>query len=101
MVQQNGKDSHLYLEASEIYDMVSKGLEAKRAEMSHLEEAVADQMNTKPPKKKRKKNDPKGKKNVSAASATAGPSIDASLLEGISKEINLDDIDFDLSDDSD
>lgn len=101
-LRQNGADSIFAHEASAIYDMVSKRLDANRAELSHLEEAVADQMNTKPPKKRRKKGEAKAtKKEAAASSAAAGPSLDQSILEGLSKEINLDDLDLDLSDDSD
>ncbi|KAG7357332.1 DUF3591 domain containing protein [Nitzschia inconspicua] len=95
----NGADSVIGAEASAIYDMVCKRVEANRAELSHLEEAVADQMNTKPPKKRRKKGDPKPPKKSSASKTAASSSIDHSILDGLSKEINLDDIDFDLSDD--
>jgi hypothetical protein len=77
-------------------------MDANRAELSHLEEAVAEQLNTgKQPKKRRKKTAGKTKKAALTSQSPAAPSFDTSILEGISNEINLDDIDFDLSDDSD
>jgi hypothetical protein len=77
-------------------------VDGNRAELSHLEEAVADQMNTKQPQKRRKKGENKStEKKGSAASGAAGPPVDQSILEGLSTEINLDDLDFELSDDSD
>lgn len=89
-------------EASTIYDLVCKRVDGNRAELTHLEEAVANQMNTKPPQKRRKKGETKvTEKKTSATSSAGGPPVDQSILEGLSTEINLDDLDFELSDDSD
>ena len=65
-------------------------VDKSRAELSHLEQAVADQMNTQSNKKK----------NTSKKSATAAatPGGDDGLLAGISADLDLD---FELSDDSD
>lgn len=78
-----------------MYEEVKKRIESNRAELSHLEEAAAVQMATKPPKKKRRKGEAKTSKKGSAATTAApSPAIDQSILESI----NVDDLDFDLSD---
>ena len=73
-----------------MYDIVKSRLDANRAELTHLEEAVADQMDTKKPAKKRKK---ANKKNAPSSGASTGALSDPGF------EINLDDLEF--SDDSD
>ncbi|VEU39825.1 unnamed protein product [Pseudo-nitzschia multistriata] len=84
----NGAAHSLAVEASAIYDMVKSMIESNKAELSHLEQAVADQMNTQPKKKS-------SSKKSSTTSAGAG---DVSQLGSWSAaDINLDD----LSDDSD
>ena len=83
----NGAGTMLAIEATGIYDTAKSMVDASRAELSHLEEAVEDQMSTQSKKKRTTKK--------SAASAASGDDV---LLAGISEELNLD---FDLSDDSD
>ncbi len=87
-VKFNGAGTMLAIEATGIYDSAKKMVDASRAELSHLEEAVADQMNTQ--SKKKRTNSKK-----SAAAAAGGDDV---LLAGISDNLDLD---FDLSDDSD
>jgi len=86
----NGVTSMLAAEATAIYDTAKSMVDKSRAELSHLEQAVADQMNTQSNKKK----------NTSKKSATAAatPGGDDGLLAGISADLDLD---FELSDDSD
>jgi hypothetical protein len=73
-------------------------LDANRAELTHLEEAVADQLDTKRPQKKRKKTTKKGA--AAARSAASGGALsDDGFLGSLTDEINLDDLEF--SDDSD
>jgi transcription initiation factor TFIID subunit 1 len=97
----NGSDSMIAAEASAIYDFVKSRLEANKAELTHLEEAVEDQMNTSQPKKRRKKAVKKTTKKA-AANASGGGAASSGLDEsflGMATDINLDDLDF--SDDSD
>jgi len=93
-VKFNGPDSTLAAEATEIYDLVKSRLEENRAELAHLEEAVAEQMNTKQPKNKKRK------KTTKKASTSPAASDDA-LLGGMSVPDDFDLDDFNLSDDSD
>jgi len=85
----NGASSMLAAEAMGIYDTAKTMVDASRAELSHLEQAVADQMNTQTKKKRT------GKNNAGSAAAPGG---DDGMLAGISADLNLD---FELSDDSD
>jgi transcription initiation factor TFIID subunit 1 len=55
----NGPGAIISEEAATIYDQVKEKVEESRAELTHLEEAVDEQLNTKP-KKRRKKGSPKG-----------------------------------------
>jgi len=55
----NGPGASISEEAATIYDQVRENIESSRAELSHLEEAVDEQLNTKP-KKRRKGSSPKG-----------------------------------------
>jgi transcription initiation factor TFIID subunit 1 len=86
----NGANSMLANEATAIYDTAKRMVEESRPELSHLEQAVADQMSTQSKKKKTA-----GRKSASSAAAPGG---DDGLLAGISADLNLD---FELSDDSD
>mmetsp|Transcript_14870 Transcript_14870/g.34538 ORF Transcript_14870/g.34538 Transcript_14870/m.34538 type:complete len:1602 (-) Transcript_14870:1429-6234(-) len=86
----NGATSMLATEATAIYDTAKNMVDASRAELSHLEQAVDDQMSSQS-KKKRTNN----RKNTIAAAAPGG---DDGLLAGISADLDLD---FELSDDSD
>jgi hypothetical protein len=93
---QNGKDSVIATEASNIYDFVKSRLEANRAELTHLEDAVADQLDTRPPQQKRKKT---YKKNAAGSAGSGGALSDDGFLSGLPADINLEDLE--LSDDSD
>ena len=55
----NGPGTIISDEAATIYDQVREKVEESRAELTHLEEAVDEQLNTKPTKR-RKKGSPKG-----------------------------------------
>ena len=86
----NGATSMLATEATAIYDAAKSMVDASRAELSHLEQAVADQMSTQSKKKRTN-----SKKSAAAASAPGG---DEGMLAGISVDLDLD---FEFSDDSD
>eukprot|EP00536_Pseudo-nitzschia_multiseries_P002842 jgi/Psemu1/322735/estExt_fgenesh1_pg.C_390042 len=86
----NGASALLAEEAIAIYDMVKNLIDESRAELSLLEEAVADQMSTQPNKKKTTR-----KKSATATTVSSG---DGGVLAGLSGNINLD---FEFSDDSD
>lgn len=81
----NGVNTLLSDEASEIYNVVKSMLEVSGAEISHLEEAVEDQMNGEPKKKKKK-----------GGKAGAGRDADSGglggMLSGTPADLNLDDI---------
>ncbi len=83
----NGAGTMLAIEATGIYDTAKNMVEASRAELSHLEEAVADQMSTQSKKKR----------TNSKKSSAAAPDGD-DMYSGVAHNIDLD---FDLSDDSD
>jgi hypothetical protein len=84
-----GKGSHLAEEAAAIYQVVKDKIDETRDELTHLEEAVAEQMSEKP--KKKKKRGAANKSNSSPASTAEG--ID------LPDDFNLEDIDSDDSDD--
>jgi len=85
----NGGGTMLADEAAAIYSTAKNMVDASSAELSRLEQAVADQMSTQSKKKKKT-----AKKQIPAA-ATSG---DDALLTGLPVDIDLD---FELSDDSD
>ena len=87
-VKFNGAGTMLAIEATGIYDTAKNMIETSKAELSHLEQAVADQMSTQSKKKR----------TADKKSATNAQGGDDVLLEGMSADLNLD---FDLSDDSD
>eukprot|EP00934_Nitzschia_sp_Nitz4_P004104 Nitzschia sp. Nitz4//scaffold390_size11914//842//8150//NITZ4_009014-RA/size11914-snap-gene-0.14-mRNA-1//-1//CDS//3329550186//4094//frame0 len=82
----NGAGTLIAEEGCAIYDIVKEKVAESRAELTHLEEAVQEQMSGKP-KKKKKKGSPK------SASTNVGFSVDAAGLDDI--DFNLDDIDSD------
>jgi hypothetical protein len=86
-------------EAGAIYDMVKSRLEANKAELTHLEEAVADQMSTKQPKKRRKKVGKKTAKKGDTWGAGGSSSVDDELLGELPEDINLDNLESSDSDD--
>ena len=98
----NGAGTQIAAAAEGIYDFARQKLEQNRAELTHLEEAVADQMNSAQPKKRRKKTTTKKttKKGASTPQSTGGASsgFDDSFLNSMDGEIDLD---LDFSSDSD
>ena len=78
-------------EGAAIYQVVKDKIDETRGELTHLEEAVVEQMSEKP--KKKKKRGAANKANSSPASTAA--SID------LPDDFNLDGIDSDDSDDDD
>jgi Bromodomain len=87
-VKFNGEASTIAQEAIAIADSVKHLVESSREELSALEEAVEDQMSTKPKKKKKKQ----GSAKKSATGTTAN-------IKGV--EINLGDVPQNFDDDSD
>jgi len=86
----NGSSTLLAEEASAIYDMVNTMIDGSKAELSHLEDAVADQMSTQSSKKKATK-----RRSSASAAAIGG---DVGDLARASPDFKLD---LDVSDDSD
>jgi hypothetical protein len=80
-------------EGAAIYEVVKDKLDESRAEFSHLEEAVEEQMSTKP--KKRRKS---GGNASSPASSAANMGV-AEYLGGLPDNFNIEDLGSD-SDDS-
>jgi hypothetical protein len=80
-------------EGAAIYEVVKDKLDESRAEFSHLEEAVEEQMSTKP--KKRRKNSA-GKASPESSAANMGV---AEYLGGLPDNFNIEDLGSD-SDDS-
>jgi len=87
----NGASTLLAEEATAIYEMVKKMIESSRAELSHLEDAVAHQMSTQTKKKTTKK------KSAAATTVSGG---DGGGLAGLSDEHKFN-LDLECSDDSD
>lgn len=79
----NGLNTLLAAEAIEIYNVVNRLLESNQAELSHLEEAVEDQMSGKP-KKKKKITSMKG----------SGGDMDSigGMFSGTAADLNLDEL---------
>lgn len=93
----NGTGTQIAEMAAQVYDYVKKKLEENDAELTHLEEAVADQMGSgKAPKRRKKAAGKKTtKKAASTPSSAAGSmGLDESFLDSMAGEINLDDLDF-------
>ena len=74
----NGEGSWLAAEAKRIYEFVKTTLDANKAELSSLEEAVKDQMSG----KKKSKASPKGKASLAAS---ADVMVDGVALGDLSK----------------
>jgi hypothetical protein len=89
-----GTGSLIAEEGAAIYEVVKDKLDESRAEFSHLEEAVEEQMSTKP-KKRRKKS---AGKASSPASSAANMGM-AEYLGGLPDNFNIEDLGSD-SDDS-
>jgi hypothetical protein len=81
-----GKDAPIAKEGSDIYEVVEKKIIESRGELAHLEEAVKEQMSSKP--KKKKKASPK----ASGSSSTSGTNMGAAAAVALSQ------LDFNLSD---
>ncbi|KAL3924007.1 MAG: hypothetical protein SGILL_001308 [Bacillariaceae sp.] len=95
----NGSGTQIAAAAEGVYDFAKQKLEQNRAELTHLEEAVADQLTQ--PKKRRKTTKKKTtKKGASTPQSTGGASsgFDESFLDSMAGEIDLD---LDFSSDSD
>ena len=84
----NGNGTMLADEAAAIYDAAQNMVDDNKAELSQLEEAVADQMSTQSKKKK--------KRSTKKGAAAAAASRDDELLTGLPVDLDLD---FELSDD--
>lgn len=82
----NGIGTLIADEACTIYQVVKDKIDESRGELTHLEEAVEEQMNSKPKKKRRNKSSPKN-------SGDSGYNMGAGMWDNF----NIDDI----SDDSD
>merc|ERR1712032_802817 len=89
-VKFNGGGTMLADEAAAIYETAKNMVDASKAELFQLEQAVAEQMSTQ--SKKKKMNTKKSDTTTTVASG------DDSLLTGLPVDIDLD---FELSDDSD
>jgi hypothetical protein len=96
----NGNGTQIAAAAEGIYDFAKQKLEQNRAELTHLEEAVEDQMSSGQPRKRKKKVTKKTTKKAASTpnSMGADSGIDDSFLESMDGEINLD---LDFSSDSD
>lgn len=90
----NGQANAIAQEAIAIQDYVKDQIESSRAELSALEEAVEDQMNTKPKKKK------KGLSKKAASSTTASVGGVSVNIGDLSQSMHFDGVDSD-SDESD
>ena len=77
---------------------MKSSLDANRAELAHLEEAVADQLDTKQPQKKRKKTYKKKGAAAASSAASSGALSDDGFLGSLNDDINLDDLEFSDSD---
>jgi len=90
----NGKGTALANEAEEIYEFVERTVEQNRLEFDEMEDAVKKQMTGR--KKK------KSKKTGSSSSSKATKMNTANVvLDGISTQVNLGNLDFGLGGDSD
>lgn len=70
----NGAGTPIAEEAAQIFELAKSKIEESRGEFADLEEAVQEQMNTKPKKKKRSRASSKASSLAEAAAAASGDS---------------------------
>jgi hypothetical protein len=94
----SGSGTLIAEEGAAIYEVVKEKIEEGRGELTHLEEAVKDQMSGKPKKKRKKKGSPKASGASSASGSNTGSAAFSELFQGLPSDFNIDDISYSDSD---